>query len=106
MGLCSREAAGARSPSRALAAGAQTPPPLHGRSRLHALAAATPVGILAPWAADGRRLLVLLDARGRPFREPERGEKVTILCSGLFRIRQTFEGSTIEGFDIFRIRLM
>ena len=32
--------------------------------------------------------------------EPERGEKVTVLCPELFRI-----GQNVEGFDIFRIRL-
>ena len=73
---------------------------IHDTSRLRTLAAATAVGMLTPRAADGRRLLVLLGARGRPFQEPEKGEKVTVLCSELIRIRQN-----VEGFDIFRIIL-
>ena len=73
---------------------------IHDTSRLRTLAAATAVGMLTPRAADGRRLLVLLGARGRLFQEPEKGEKVTVLCSELFRIRQN-----VERFDIFRIIL-
>ena len=48
----------------------------------------------------GRRLLVLLGERGRPFPEQQGGGKVAVLCSEIFRIRQN-----LEGFDIFRIRL-
>ena len=78
--------AAARPPERLVHA-ARSPPArrhrrrIHVTSRLRALAAATAVGMLTPRAADGGRLLVFLGVRGQPFQEPERGEKVTVLCS-------------------------